>query len=117
MLICILYTYLINIQKHPNLSVTSDNFDGAMLWYDFIYNNPRNPDVEDISVGELKALFPDSYITYKKVTLTPPISRSILSVAPWNWIYSCFNLPFLRTHIVAWIQKTLINNNSLKSLK
>lgn len=83
----------------------------------FIYNNPRNPEVEGISVGELKALFPDSYITYKKVTLTPPISRSILSVAPWNWIFSCFNLPFLRTHNVAWIQKTLINNNSLKSLK
>lgn len=60
----------------------------------FIYNNPRNPDVEDISVGELKALFPDSYITYKKVTLTPPISRFILSVALWNWIYSCFNLLF-----------------------
>jgi len=93
------------------------SIDGAVLWYDFIYNNPRNPDVEGISVGELKALFPDSYITCKKVTLTPPISRFILSVAPWNWIYCCFNLPFLRTHIVAWIQKTLINNNSLKYLK
>lgn len=81
------------------------SIDGAVLWYDFIYNNPRNPDVEGISVRELKALFSNSYITYKKVTLAPPISRFILSVAPWNWIYSCFNLPFLRTHIVAWIQK------------
>jgi len=79
--------------------------DGAILWYDFIYNNPRNPDVEGISVKQLKILFPESFMTYKKVTLAPPISRFILSIVPYNWVYSCFNLPFLRTHIVAWIQK------------
>ncbi len=79
---------------------------GAILWYDFIYNNPRNPNVKGVSLREIKELYPKTAdITYKKVTLAPPITRFVLSLAPWNWLYNCVNIPFLRTHLVAWIQK------------
>ena len=37
--------------------------NGMILWYDFLYNNPSNPDVRGVRKAEIKQLFPDS--TYK----------------------------------------------------
>lgn len=88
---------------------------GAILWYDFIYNNPSNPDVTGIPIKELKRCFPYGEIIYKKTTLAPPLARSILPRAPWNWLYSFLNLPFLRTHLTAWIQKGLEEPNNENS--
>lgn len=74
---------------------------GMILWYDFVYNNPGNPDVRKVSRAEVKALFPDCSIEFKRVTLAPPIGRKI------GGFYSIINtlFPFLRTHIVAFIRK------------
>lgn len=74
---------------------------GIILWYDFIFDNPKNPDVKKVSVKELKSLFPKGeFVFEKKVTLAPPIGRK---VGKW---YSFFNLfPFLRSHYIAVIQK------------
>lgn len=77
---------------------------GGVLWYDFIYDNPSNPDVRGVGVRQLRSLFPGARITVRRVTLAPPISRRVCRIHPAA--YHLFNLlPFLRTHVLCWIQK------------
>lgn len=72
---------------------------GGVLWYDFTFNNPNNPDVRGVPLRRIKELFPSATITIKKVTLAPPISRRVVAASPV--LYGLFNLfPFLRTHIL-----------------
>lgn len=74
--------------------------NGIILWYDFIYNNPKNKDVRKVDVKELKILFnKSSNIYYKKITLAPPIGRQV------KMFYKLFNVPLLRSHILAIIKK------------
>lgn len=86
-------------QKIATKMMDSLSDGGIVLWYDFIFNNPRNKDVRKIDVKELKELFPLCGIDYCKITLAPPIGRR---VGKW---YPVFNLPFLRSHILAVIKK------------
>jgi SAM-dependent methyltransferase len=77
---------------------------GAVLWYDFTVDNPRNPDVRGVPLARLKALFPQGRIDRRRVTLAPPIARAVAPVHPA--LYTLFNtLPALRTHVLAWIAK------------
>ncbi len=76
------------------------NPGGIILWYDFIYNNPSNPDVRKVSVREMRALFP--YATHSeilKITLAPPVGRRV------GKFYKLFNVPFLRSHVLAAFRK------------
>ncbi len=77
---------------------------GGIIWYDFIYDNPKNPDVRAVPLKRIQALFPDAKITARRVTLAPPIARSIgrFGHIPHRALHA---LPFLRTHILAWIEK------------
>jgi SAM-dependent methyltransferase len=82
---------------------------GAVLWYDFVYNNPSNPDVRGVSMKRVQTLFPEGKFTVRRVTLAPPISRRVCRIHPS--FYTLFNFfPFLRTHIFCWIQKTSIDS-------
>ena len=77
---------------------------GAVLWYDFTYNNPRNPDVRGVPLRRVQALFPQGRITARRVTLAPPLARVLVRVHPA--LYGLFNsVPWLRTHILCWIEK------------
>jgi len=77
---------------------------GGVLWYDFIYNNPNNPDVQGVPVKRIRELFPSGTLNVRHVTLAPPIARRVCRIHPS--MYSFFNLlPFLRTHVLCWIQK------------
>jgi ubiquinone/menaquinone biosynthesis C-methylase UbiE len=77
---------------------------GGILWYDFIYNNPKNPDVIGVPVKQIHKLFPQGKVIVWKVTLAPPISRLVTKVHPS--LYTFVNLlPPLRTHVLCWIQK------------
>lgn len=79
---------------------------GAVVSYDFVYSNPANPDVRAVPVRRLKELFPQGRITYRRVTLAPPISRRACKISPSA--YTLLNaFPFLRTHVLAWIAKPL----------
>lgn len=79
---------------------------GGILWYDFIYNNPSNPDVRGVPLNRVKALFPEAQVTCWRLTLAPPISRRVTQIHPS--LYTLFNtFPFLRTHILCWINKTI----------
>lgn len=78
---------------------------GAVLWYDFAVNNPRNPDVRGVPAARIRTLFPGAQITLRRVTLAPPIARRVVRLHPA--LYTAFNLvPLLRTHRLAWIRKT-----------
>ena len=77
---------------------------GGVLWYDFTYDNPHNKDVKGITLKKIKELFPEAKIRYWRITLAPPISRTVTKIHPS--LYHFFNIfPFLRTHLLCWIQK------------
>ncbi len=77
---------------------------GAVLWYDFTVDNPRNTDVRGVPLARVRALFPQGRIAHRRLTLAPPIARAIAKVHPG--LYALFNaLPMLRTHLLAWIEK------------
>ena len=73
---------------------------GAVLWYDFTVNNPRNPDVRGVPLDRVRQLFPHGRFTARRVTLAPPLARA------WPAAYPVFNLvPWLRTHRLVLIDK------------
>jgi len=75
---------------------------GIVLWYDFRFNNPSNPDVKKVTKAEVRRLFSSAReIHFYRVTLAPPISRRIGGLR--GLVNSLF--PFLRTHLVAEIVK------------
>ena len=77
---------------------------GAVIWYDFTVNNPRNADVRGVPLARVRALFAQAHITHCRVTLAPPLARAVCRVHPA--LYGLFNsLPLLRTHVLAWIAK------------
>ena len=79
---------------------------GAVLWYDFTVNNPRNPDVRGVPLARVQALFPKGRITARRVTLAPPLARAACRIHPA--LYGALNLlPPLRTHVLAWIENPL----------
>ena len=73
---------------------------GAIVWYDFTVNNPRNPDVRGVPLKRVRELFPQGQFTARRVTLAPPLARALPSA------YPLFNLvPWLRTHRLVLIQR------------
>jgi SAM-dependent methyltransferase len=77
---------------------------GALLWYDFTVDNPRNADVRGVPLSRVRALFPQGCITARRVTLAPPLARAAVRLHPA--LYTALNvLPPLRTHLLAWIEK------------
>ncbi len=77
---------------------------GAVLWYDFTFNNPHNPDVRGMPLARVRKLFAQGTITAQRLTLAPPIARRVCALHPG--LYTLFNtLPLLRTHLLAWVAK------------
>jgi SAM-dependent methyltransferase len=77
---------------------------GAVIWYDFAVDNPRNPDVQGVPVARVRALFPQAALEVRRVTLAPPLARAACRVHPA--LYTALNaVPWLRTHRLAWIRK------------
>lgn len=71
---------------------------GALLWYDFTWDNPRNPDVRGMPRGEIRRLFPGWTMDLRRVTLAPPIARRIPGFL-YPVAYPLLStLWFLRTH-------------------
>jgi SAM-dependent methyltransferase len=77
---------------------------GAVIWYDFTVNNPRNADVRGVPLARVRELFPQGRIDARRVTLAPPLARALCRLHPR--LYGVANsLPLLRTHVLAWIEK------------
>jgi len=77
---------------------------GGVLWYDFTWDNPSNPDVAGVPLRTVRQLFPRGIVSSQRVTLAPPLSRWVTSIHPalYDW---CNVLPPLRTHVLCWIRK------------
>jgi SAM-dependent methyltransferase len=73
---------------------------GALLWYDFRVDNPRNPDVRGIPPARLAALFPDLQGERRTLTLAPPLARRLGRLTPLAYPVLAA-LPPLRTHVLA----------------
>jgi len=77
---------------------------GGVLWYDFTYDNPKNPDVRGVPVRSIRNLFPAGELIVWRTTLAPPISRLVTRINPF--LYTVFNsIPLIRTHVLCWIRK------------
>lgn len=77
---------------------------GGVLWYDFIYDNPNNPDVRGVPLRRIRELFPNGDFKVWRITLAPPLSRLVTRLHPA--LYTLFNaVPLLRTHVLCWIRK------------
>jgi SAM-dependent methyltransferase len=78
---------------------------GGILWYDFTWNNPRNPDVRGVSVARIRELFPSGKLRVRRLTLAPPIARAVTRVHPM--LYAAVNTcVWLRTHVLVWVEKS-----------
>ncbi len=78
---------------------------GAVLWYDFMYDNPRNPDVRGVKSDEIKLLFSGFKLHLQRITLAPFLGRrlpeSLLPV-----LYPLLAaIPLLRTHYLGLLIK------------
>ncbi len=77
---------------------------GALIWYDFCFNNPQNTNVRGIGAREIRSLFPACTVRLSRITLAPPIARRLV---PVTWIGSLVleKLRALNTHYLAFIRK------------
>ncbi len=77
---------------------------GGVLWYDFTFDNPRNPDVRGVPLARVRDLFPLGRMSASRITLAPPLARAVTALHPG--LYTAFNaVPLLRTHLLCWIGK------------
>lgn len=77
---------------------------GVFLWYDFFYDNPRNPGVRGVRAPEIRELFPGFRLTLERITLAPPIARRL---APVTWIGALVleNLRLFNTHYLGVLRR------------
>lgn len=77
---------------------------GAILWYDFTVDNPRNPDVRGVPLARVRELFPQGRLDLRRVTLAPPLARAAARLHP-RLLPLLNALPLLRTHVLVRIDK------------
>lgn len=76
---------------------------GKVVWYDFIYDNPKNPDVKGIGRSEIRTLFPGCKFRFRRVTLIPPLGRSL---PPFVVLYDFLSLfRLFSSHYICVIEK------------
>jgi len=72
---------------------------GAAVYYDFQYDNPRNPNVRGIKRAEVEQYFEDFQPSWKRLTLFPPLARRLGIFTPIAYPLLAA-VPFLRTHLM-----------------
>jgi len=77
---------------------------GAVLWYDFRYNNPRNPHVRGITRQQIHQLFPGLEMHLRTITLLPPLARHLGRMTPILYPLLAA-IPPLRTHYLGLLIK------------
>ncbi len=78
---------------------------GFILWYDFKYDSPNNPNVRGIKKKQVENIFSPWNCEFRSVTLAPPIARRIVPLS-WSLAEDLETfLPFLRTHLIAVIRR------------
>jgi SAM-dependent methyltransferase len=78
---------------------------GAVLWYDFFYNNPANPDVRGVGAKYIQALFSGFEVHLHRITLAPPIARRLPERLLPVLYPLLSSVPPLRTHYLGLLVK------------
>lgn len=77
---------------------------GALLWYDFRYDNPSNRDVHGVREQEVRKLFPGLDGELLGLTLLPPLARRLGPIT--TVAYPVLSrIPPLRSHLLGLLQK------------
>ena len=77
---------------------------GAVLWYDFRYDNPNNPHVHGMNLGRIRELFPDFEMYIRSITLLPFLARKLGPMT--SMLYPVVAaIPPLRTHYLGLLVK------------
>lgn len=79
---------------------------GRLLWYDFAYNNPGNPDVRGVGKAEIQKLFPGYGMKLRRITLAPPLGRLVAALSPAIYLILAQLRP-LCTHYLCLLEKPL----------
>lgn len=75
-----------------------------LVWYDFMFDNPRNKNVKGIGRSEIRKLLPGCTLHYWRLTLAPPVGRILAAVSPF--LFHLFSrVPFLCTHYLCIAEK------------
>ena len=77
---------------------------GGLLWYDFRYNSPANPNVRGVSAARVRELFPDMHGELIDLTLLPPLARRLGPLTPIAYPALAFVRP-LRSHLLGLLRK------------
>jgi SAM-dependent methyltransferase len=77
---------------------------GAILSYDFMVDNPRNPNVRGMRRRDIAALFPGFEMRSRRILVAPPLHRRLLPVS-WLAVELLEAMRFLNTHLVALLRK------------
>lgn len=77
---------------------------GVVLWYDYFVSNPKNSDVRGVTRREIVSLFPGFSIFLKRVTLAPPLARTVGPISSSLYKLLSYVRP-LRTHYLGILQK------------
>ena len=77
---------------------------GAVLWYDFRYDNPRNSNVRGMNKRDIETLFLDFHMRLHTITLLPLLARRLgrLTLVLYPALAS---VPPLRTHYLGLLVK------------
>lgn len=78
--------------------------DGAVVWYDFRWNNPRNPHVRGLGRRAVRALLPGFEGHWRSLTLLPPLARRLGRATPRAYPLLAA-IPALRTHWLAVLRR------------
>lgn len=77
---------------------------GALLWYDFRYDNPANRNVRGVRERKVRELFPRLEGRLHSLTVVPPLVRRLGAFAPIA--YPVLSLaPPLRSHLLGLLHK------------
>jgi SAM-dependent methyltransferase len=77
---------------------------GALLWYDFRYDNPSNRNVHAVTAARVRQLFPTLRGDLKGLTLLPPLARRLGPLAPVGYPALAW-MPPLRSHLLGLLVK------------
>jgi ubiquinone/menaquinone biosynthesis C-methylase UbiE len=77
---------------------------GAVLWYDFRYDNPANPHVRGVGRRRIARLFPGLTPHLESLTVLPPLARRLGKTTPWAYPLLARVSP-LRTHYLGLLRR------------
>lgn len=78
--------------------------EGLIIWHDFRFDNPFNPNVKGIRKREIMNLFPYCQFNFKLINLNPFIARPLAGFS-WSLCEALEKIPILRTHWLVTIKK------------